>query len=262
MQAHVTPTPSDLERAATARLLSIGLTAPDAATAGELRALAAALAEGAEAGDPIVALARALRDDEAVADLPYAFEALFGGEVPCPPYEGSFERDPFRGTRQMADAAGFYRAFGAGSDGPAAERPDHIACQLEFVAFLAARRMAAEAADDRSAAATCAEAEDAFLRAHLGRFMGTVCTSIAVTTESPIYLALAQVGSAFIAAELRARNIEPGEVRRPARSGVEGDEVTCGGCALADLAGTGGNGDAPGVPSSPARGRFSTPPTR
>lgn len=234
MQARVTPPASDLERAATARLLSIGLTAPDAATVGELRDLAGALAEGAGDADPIHSLAQALADDDAVADLPFAFEALFGGEVPCPPYEGSYERDPFRGTRQMADAAGFYRAFGAGSDGPAAERPDHIACQLEFVAFLAARRMSAAAASDAGTAATCAEAEDAFVRAHLGRFMGVVCTSIVATTESPIYLALAQVGAAFIAVELAARDIEPGEVRRPVPSGVEGDEVTCGGCALVD----------------------------
>ena len=234
MQAHVTPLASDLDRAATARLLSIGLTAPDAATVGELRELAGALAEGAGAADPIHSLTTALADDGAVADLPFAFEELFGGEVPCPPYEGSYERDPFRGTRQMADAAGFYRAFGAGSNGPAAERPDHIACQLEFVAFLAARRMSAAAASDPETAATCTEAEDAFLRAHLGRFMGVVCTSIAATTESPIYRALAQVGSAFIEAELVARNLEPGELRRPVPTGVEGDEVTCGGCALID----------------------------
>jgi TorA maturation chaperone TorD len=232
MQAHVMTPMSDLERAATARLLSIGLTGPDAATVGELRDLAGALAEGAGDGDPILLLAQALADDEAVADLPFAFEEIFGGEVPCPPYEGSYERDPFRGTRQMADAAGFYRAFGAGASGPAAERPDHIACQLEFVAFLVARRMSAEAASDTDTVATCTAAGDAFLRAHLGRFMGVVCTSIAVTTQSPIYLALAQVGAAFIEAELAARNIEPGEVRRPAPTGVEGDEVTCGGCAL------------------------------
>ena len=30
-----------------------------------------------------------------------------------PPYEGSYEVDPFRQGRQMADVAGFYRAFGA-----------------------------------------------------------------------------------------------------------------------------------------------------
>lgn len=82
----------------------------------------------------------------------------------------------------MADAAGFYRAFGAGSNGKAAERLDHVACQLEF---LAARRMSAVAGDPETAA-TCTEAEDAFLRAHLGRFMGVVCTSIAAATESPI----------------------------------------------------------------------------
>jgi TorA maturation chaperone TorD len=235
MHAGLTPG-SDLEQAATARLLSIGLTAPDAATVDELRELAGTLAEGKDAGDPMVALVAALDDDRAVAELPYAFEALFGGEVPCPPYEGSYERDPFRGTRQMADAAGFYRAFGAASDGPAAERPDHLGCQLEFVAFLAARRIAADGRGDHREAAVCADVEDAFLRTHLGRYMGAVCASIAAVTESPVFAALAAIGSAFIASELTARGIEPGEVRRPIRTAVEGDEVTCGGggCPLVD----------------------------
>ncbi len=239
MHARMTTLASDLERAAVARLLSIGFTCPDPATVDELRALSAALAEEAPSGDPIVELVDALGDEQAVSDLPYAHEALFGGQVPCPPYEASYEPDPFRGTRQMAGAAGFYRAFGATARGPASERPDHIACQLEFLAFVAARRMAAGTAGDTEAHAVCAETEDEFLRQHLGRFMGAVCASIDGTTDSRIYRALARVGSGFIEAELAARGIEPAPVRRPGPSAVEGDEVVCGGagCALTNLIG-------------------------
>lgn len=242
MHARMTSPASDLERAAVARLLSIGFTCPDRATVDELRALSAALAEGASSGDPIVGLVDALADEQAVSDMPYAFEALFGGQVPCPPYEASYEPDPFRGTRQMADAAGFYRAFGATANGPASERPDHVACQLEFLAFVAARRMAAEAAGDAEAQAVCAETEDEFLRQHVGRFMGAVCASMDEATDSRIYRALGHVGSGFIEAELAARGIEPAPVRRPGPSAVEGDEVVCGGagCALTSLIGRSG----------------------
>jgi len=247
MQPRMTSPEADLERAAVARLLSIGFTAPDAATLDELRFLSEALAEGAAPDDPVTALARALADEGAARDLPYAFEELFGGQVPCPPYEASYEPDPFRGTRQMADAAGFYRAFGATADGPAAERPDHIACQLEFLAFLAARGMDAGDAD---AAAICAQAEDDFLRLHLGRYMGAVCTTMADETASPIYRALARLGLAFIETEIATRGIEFVRAVRPGPSAVEGDEVVCGGagCALTSLVGRpGATADADGT---------------
>lgn len=225
-----------LERAATARLLSIGFSPPDAATVGELGELASALSE--EAHDASLRdLAAALSDPAEAAELPLEYEALFGGQVPCPPYEGSYEPDPFRGTRQMADAAGFYRAFGAQPSGPAAERPDHIACQLEFLAFVEARHFTADAAGESDEAQICADAADAFVHSHLARFMVPFCRSVEETTNSTVYRSLARVGARFIAEETRRRGITPRDVPRPPRTAVEVDEVTCGAgeCSLHEL---------------------------
>lgn len=229
-----------LERAATARLLSIGLSQPDATTLGELRELAGALADGAPPDDPINELVATLGAQPDANELAGAFEELFGGRVACSPYEAGYEPDPFRGMRQMADVAGFYRAFGAVPEGPAAERPDHVACELEFLAFLAARRLEFDEAGRADDADFLAGIEDSFLRTHLSRFMGPLCAAMEAATELPTYRALAQIGTRFITGEIVARGLDPPRVRRPGPSGVEGDEVTCGGangCPLTDLIG-------------------------
>lgn len=226
----ITPVPS-VERAATARLLSIGFSPPDAATLDELRSLAAAL--GARE------LSAALED--AGADgVACDYESMFGGAVACSPYEAGYEPDPFRGTRQIADVAGFYRAFGVTSEGPAAERPDHVACELEFLAFLTARRVAAVEEGDRTRDAILAEVEDAFLRSHLASFMGPFCDAVAAESQSPVFTALAVMGRRFIDQELARHGIDPPKPGRSAATAVDGDEVTCGmggGCALTDILG-------------------------
>lgn len=239
MHARLTGTLTDLERAGLVRLLSIGFTAPTPATAEELTQLADALA-GVD--DAVGALAQALADDDAMRDLPFAYEEIFGGDVTCPPYEGSYERDPFRGTRQMADAAGFYRAFGAAAGGPAAERPDHIACELEFVAFLAARRIAAGDEGDAALEERCAAAEDAFIREHLARFMAGFCGEVERLSASPVYRGLGRLGVWFIERELATRGIATPPLRRPVPSSVEGDEVACGNgtCPVAGANGASG----------------------
>ncbi len=158
------------------------------------------------------------------------YEALFGGAVRVAPYEASYEVDPFRQTRQMADVAGFYRAFGAASGGPAAERPDHVGCELEFLAFLVAKQLGAEEAGATEQAEICRDATDAFLRDHLGRWLPAFCREVARETASPVYRLLAHAGERLVVAELAARGIEPAPIapRRGRPTAVEGDEVTCG----------------------------------
>src|SRR5262249_508591 len=91
-----------------------------------------------------------------------------------PPFETEYHvnADPFFRAQQMADVAGFYRAFGLQPSQAWPERPDHLAFELEFMAFLLLKkRLAAMVADlDPKAAAhaaVCAEAEQSFFRDHL-----------------------------------------------------------------------------------------------
>lgn len=221
-------TESAVELVALARLLSLGFGVPDEEALAELETIADGLLEREGTDEKIrVALAevRALAGSE---ELAAEYERLFEGAVLCPPYETSYEADPFRAARQLADVAGFYRAFGAEAQGPAAERPDHAGCELEFLAFLAAGRAAAEASGDRERAAIAAEVEDAFLRDHLGRWLPAFCRRVESEADG-FYAALARLGGLFVAGELERRGIDPEPLGRRLPLAVEADCMQCGG---------------------------------
>lgn len=213
------------------RLLSLAFTPPDDTILEQLRRLTVFTARHApdeSLAELLAEVEHLLDDDDLLEQLVPEYEALFGGAVRCPPYEGSYEADPFRHARQMADLNGFYRAFGASPSGPATERPDHVGCELEFLSFLVLRRLEADEAGDGEAASVCEQAEDSFLREHLGRWVPTFCRDVAQATESPIYRLLALVGERVVVRELAARELEPAPLPRRARTAVEGDSVTCG----------------------------------
>jgi TorA maturation chaperone TorD len=221
------------------RLLSLGFTPPDEETLEQVRRLCVLGARHAEEeglAELLGELGHSLDDDELLPKLQAEHDALFGGAVRCSPYEASYEADPFRQTRQMADLAGFYRAFGADTSGPAAERPDHAGCELEFLSFLTAKRASALEARDGEHAAVCLEAEEAFLRDHLGRWFPAFCREVAASTSSAAYRLLALAGERLVVAELARRGIEPVPLSARRRlSAVEGDEIVCGGGAEAAL---------------------------
>lgn len=76
-------------------------------------------------------------------------------------------KELFRQTEEMADIAGFYRAFGVEA-APGAERVDHISAELEFMGFLAAKEAYARSGGSRNRVRQCRHAERLFLRDHLG----------------------------------------------------------------------------------------------
>jgi TorA maturation chaperone TorD len=96
----------------------------------------------------------------------------------CPPYETEYQpvTDAFFRAQEMADIAGFYRAFGLAVRRELGERPDHIALELEFMASLLAKQRLARAQTDPAQAAeraaVCADAQKAFFRDHLGWWAG------------------------------------------------------------------------------------------
>ena len=225
----MTATAAELEHgaelAALSRVLSLGFAYPDEDALEEIRALARGLLAREELAEGI---AEPLAELLAAVDgcgLPEEFGALFDGATPCPPYGGSYEADPFRHARQMSDVAGFYRAFGAEVSG---ERPDHAGTELEFLAFLVAKRLAALAAGAEEAAEVCRRAEDTFLLDHLGRWFPTLCRGVAAETASPYYTALARLGCRVVGAELAHRGLRPEPLGKRVRFTVEGDAVECG----------------------------------
>ncbi len=188
-----------IELAATARLLSLGFSPPDEETMAEVEALARGLLE---CESPPPELAELLDADW--GSLATEYQALFGRQCWWI-YESSYDKDSFRARRALDEIAGFYRAFGADTGGSRSDRPDHAGAELEFLAFLAAKRAAASNADERN---LCRGAEDAFLAEHLGRWLPALCRR---TQEGAtgFYSALARLGERFIAEELAHRGIQP-----------------------------------------------------
>jgi len=211
------------------RLLSLGFTAPTEETLAEMCVLAEALAELPDAAPELAGLVSELHSTE-VERLSAAYQRLFGGKVQVPPYEGSYELDPIRQGRQMADIAAFYRAFGAEAHGPAAERPDHIGCELEFLAFLELRRLAAVEEGDETGAEIVDEITTTFLGDHAGRWLPMFFSAVdEAATTALLYRRLAALGAVAIEAELERRGIEPTSVSRSrTRLSVEKDSFPCG----------------------------------
>jgi TorA maturation chaperone TorD len=188
-----------IELAAMSRLLAIGFSPPNEESLAELEALTRGLSESSS---PRPELAELLDSDW--GSLAAEYQALFGPACWCI-FESSYEPDAFRAARELDQISGFYRAFGADTGGSRADRPDHVGTELEFFAYLAARRLAA--ADDE-ARELCRGAEDAFLLDHLGRWFPEFCRLVASRAEG-FYSALARLGERFIAEELAHRGLEP-----------------------------------------------------
>jgi TorA maturation chaperone TorD len=215
--------------AAAARLLALAFGPPQGESLAEIDALAAGLEERSPEDVPEVGELRSLlRRPGLAGELAPAYAALVDGEAACPPYEGSYEADPFRHSREMADVAGFYRAFGTE---PAGERPDHAGCELEFLAFLVATRLDAEQAGDAGRTAVCLDAENAFLSAHLGRWFPTFCRRVAEASSDPFYSCAARLGERVVVAELSRRGLRVEPLRGRTGSSVEADTIECGATA-------------------------------
>jgi putative dimethyl sulfoxide reductase chaperone len=219
---------SSAGRAALWRLLSLGFAPPSAETLTEVEALAEGVLgiDGpAEVADLLAALRASSHDD-----LRAEYQSLFGGTVAVAPYEGSYEVDPLRQGRQMADIAGFYRAFGAEAHGPASERPDHLGCELEFLSFLELKKLLESEAGEVSEAELVDEIEEAFLRDHAGRWLPTFFAEVRGTADADsVFAALAAVGARVVADELERRALEPASLpRRHPELSVERDSFDCG----------------------------------
>jgi len=209
------------------RLLSLGFESPTDETIAEVETLADTLLEAggpAELEDVLLELARSGRE-ELSADHAW----LFGGTVRISPYEGSYELDPIRQGRQMADVAAFYRAFGAEAEGPTADRPDFVGCELEFLSFLELRRLVA-LENEEDGAELVDEIESSFLVDHAGRWLPTFFAAVVdEATAAPFFRALAELGLGVVEAELERRSLDPAPLpKRRARTSVEGDAFDCG----------------------------------
>jgi TorA maturation chaperone TorD len=191
-----------------------------------------------------------------------AFVRVFGLVISkqCPAYETEYLpwKDSTHRAQKLADIAGFYRAFGLTPDSASPERPDHIALELEYVAFLLQKQLALELEPDavQSAdapprserAGVCRDALAAFVADHIAWWVPTFgrcvlrqverslpqCTDDADRDALTLLAGVARVLCAWVAAERITHAVPP--VRKligpevPAPQLAESVDESCGEC--------------------------------
>jgi TorA maturation chaperone TorD len=158
-------------------------------------------------------------------------ENVFGIVVPkdCPPYETEYypSQETFGRSQQLADVAGFYRAFGIELAQSVRERPDHLALELEFMAFLLLKKRMTYAPGDRDPAADeqasiCEQAHRAFFQDHLAWWVPVFAANLRRKVHDGYLHALAEVLASWVPAECRRlevltvlRPVQPERIEEP-----------------------------------------------
>jgi putative dimethyl sulfoxide reductase chaperone len=180
--------------------------------------------------------------DASPAALRAEYDTVFGLVVPreCPPYETEYypTQEIFGRSQQLADVAGFYRAFGIKPVQSSPERPDYLALELEFLAFLLLKKRLALATTDLDPdageqASVCERAHRDFFRDHLAWWVPAFATGLCCKAADGYHSVLARVLTGWITAECRRLDIAA--VLRPVRPEmIEGPEEQSG-CAACPL---------------------------
>jgi TorA maturation chaperone TorD len=126
--------------------------------------------------------------------------AIFGHVVAhgCPPYETEFgRRHVFGQSQELGDIRGFYEAFGV-RPRTGGERPDHLACEIEFLALLALKEAIAVAGADDQRQQLCRSAARHFLQDHPGRWVRALAARIAQRAPDSGYAAAAAIAATLL----------------------------------------------------------------
>jgi DMSO reductase family type II enzyme chaperone len=170
-----------------------------------------------------------------------AYVAAFGhaarGDCPLNEIEyGELKADALIQPHRLADLAGFYRAFGLEVAHGAAERPDHIGMELEFMAVLAAKEAyALEHQLDDGQLRLCQQAQKKFLREHLSGWALAFARRLARVATNEALAALAEFTRDFLAGDSLRFGVTPGSEDLFLRPVEEAAESLCASCGLKDL---------------------------
>ena len=171
--------------------------------------------------------------DDTRRELQERYDALFGHAVrgACPAYEMEYGRNEIiRQASDLADLAGFYRAFGLEIANGADGRPDHIAAECDFMSALCSKEAHAYTQDDQTNVDICLDAERSFLRDHLARWLPSLTHRIKEADGEGFFNAMARFADAFVNAECSFFDIHAGtatlELKPP--DPVLDTQISCG----------------------------------
>lgn len=226
-----------LARSVLYRYLSTAFRYPDASTLSDLDALAdgasAAAASLAEMGVDLGARLEAVesaRRAAAPADLIHDHGAIFGhsAQGKCPLYETEYGDgdEGFQQPHQLGDLTGFYSAFGLVPTRRIHERFDHLAVESEFLAFLYLKEEHALGLAQEERVEVAVDAERAFLRGHLGRWVPAFARRVAEQAGEGYYRALAWFAFDLVAADCRFHEVQVGPDQLELRKVPDDPETT------------------------------------
>jgi len=171
------------------------------------------------------------------------FDRVFGlvSSKECPPYETEYCPQTFSVFRsqEMADVAGYYAAFGLQPSRDVPERPDHIALEIEFLAWLLVKECHAQRPDNPDAAEQVEVSRDAqksFVQAHLAWWVPAFAEALRLKVGDPevesegSYLgALAGALAAWVPIERAVLGVDP-PTELAAPTPAEEDSADCATC--------------------------------
>lgn len=136
-----------------------------------------------------------------LADLKLEYTRLFVGPygLPVPPYESVY-REPTRTVMGAStlDVLRRYEEAGFVLSPSFKELPDHVAVELEFLALLSSEEAEAWERGDVAESLRLLRSEEAFLRDHLGAWIGGFCDRLVSSTKGPFYQAMAELARAYV----------------------------------------------------------------
>jgi TorA maturation chaperone TorD len=250
-----------LGRAAIYQLLSLAFAYPDEDGLAELGAFITDVTEhpiAAETGllEPLARLSAALGRSR-VDELAGEHVRLFAGEVLCSAHESEYAFDPFAKSRQLADVAGFYTAFGLEVAHDRRGLPDFISTELEFVSLLLRKQVYADTMGWSEQRDVASHAIDSFLEDHLGRWAPTLSAEVGreARDEAGFYAAAGELCRHFLATEVERRGLRPRAVRPRSMSEHDAAPFVCPLVPGAEQEGEPPEGDGPPVGDGPPLGR-------
>jgi nitrate reductase assembly molybdenum cofactor insertion protein NarJ len=143
----------------------------------------------------------------------------------------------FRQSQEMADIAGFYRAFGFDIGGKIRERPDHLSAELEFMHTLTLKEALSQESGQVEQCKICVDAQRKFLRDHLARWTGWFNQRLIQSQVGGVYGALAGLTAAFIDTEADRLDAHPEPLRMAELKPTPfNPDFSCGDCAANEAA--------------------------
>ena len=125
-------------------------------------------------------------------EIKRGYTELFIGGQQCRLDESEYSEHSFYRQQRMADAAGFYRAFGfeVATDGH--QRADFIGTELEFKHVLLLKQAYAIEKSWEDKAEACLDAEGKFFHEHLEWWIPTLCEKMRDVSSCAYYMSLSE----------------------------------------------------------------------